>query len=115
MQDSTVTVLVEKVENAIIALGKGIGQSADYVYPIVVKQKIIEGVVPLVVFILSGIICYISARKVKDWDEFNINIFTTMMLGIISFFSFILVWFTITQIFNPEYYALRDIIRLIKY
>ena len=121
--DSTIVILTEKVEKAIIALGNGIGKSAEYVYPIIVRQQIIHGLIPLLILIPSLIITFISLKKIKGWDDsrdpnpehacnhYNVVFVVFAVISIISFLVFVI---NSGMIINSEYYALREIVGMIK-
>ena len=116
--DSTIIMLTEKVEKVVIAIGKGIGKSAKYVYPIMVKQQFLEGIVALSVFIFFTVVAFISYKNIEGWDsqknECGVSniIFIVAMIGVCI--SFVVAVTSMGQLFNPEYYALKEIMGMVK-
>ena len=113
MQDSTLVLLVNKVEQTIIALSSGIGKSAEYVYPIFVKQQIIEAIIPIVLFIPAFITLLLSYKKVKSWDAPTPMAVIVVVSAITSFIAFLILIGLISQLLNPEYAAMIEIMNTV--
>ena len=137
MQETDVTKeIMSRVDVAIGYLSNKIGVGADYFWPILVKQQIIEGVVCAIFWIISIFAFAIFARGlVKSlvifYDEDsnkgtpdgqilkNVTKVGRYGIGSVIFGALALIT-TITffatnaigKIFNPEYAALKDIFNL---
>lgn len=114
----------DKTVAAIQQVATKLGQSVDHFYPIIVKQEVVQGYaflfsayIPLIVAAI--IIVYYTKFKKIDWDE---SISLGQVLFILSAVAMIGVGTialvgtaeAINHIVNPEYYALTDILKMIK-
>lgn len=118
-----ITQLGDKLDSYINILAEKLGVAAEYVYPLFVKQQMIEGISTLSLIMLcciTSIICLIFGVKggnKKNWGDggYVILIFTGGIMGIISICA-LGHNFTdcISQIMNPEYAAIQDIIQMVK-
>lgn len=110
------------------AIAVKLGVASEYVYGILVKQAVVSGIVNATVLTLLPIlfaVATIFCSKKVDWkaddpkndleEAFGI---TTILLGIGFLIMFIIfVLFAPNQyikIFNPEYFALKEILDTIK-
>jgi hypothetical protein len=121
--------ITEKVFSYIDALAQKLGVAVEYVLTILVQQKFLEGIVYSSVFILASIFIGIVAFKVikyvtKNWDdlyqkdtEFGWGAIS-IILGIAVIILFVLDLTVlpdyIMQIFNPKYYAIKEILNTLK-
>ena len=116
--DANVSVDVGKnVMELLEKLAVQIGTTADKVFPWYVKQQVIEGWMWLGIsggaIVISSIIAYCSLKKAEWKGGFNVFAY----ISIASCLSFLLatvflvfgVMAAVTQIVNPEYYALKSL------
>lgn len=109
------------VKDAIGAIAEGIGTTAEYVYPILVKQQIIKSVgyilTLLAVFLVALALLLFGVREgVREDDDFGKGVFYVFsglitVIGIISFM--ICSDVIVTGLFNPEYGAIKEIMHLV--
>jgi len=102
-------------------IGSKLGESAETIWPWFIKQQYIDGYYSLVVFILLPIILFFTLRySIKRITKDNDDGFAVMGF-VISFFlsmPFIVLLINIgcilSQILNPEYSALKDLLRMVR-
>jgi len=116
VNSETISSTVDKVENALGIMAEKLGMASDHFYPILVKQQLIEGwvhmgiTIPL--FIIGGLLFLIGLGKEHRGDEEgNWAVFIGLIFYVIA--SLIFAGY-LTQILNPEYYALMEIKSFIK-
>ena len=138
--DSLAVFIFNKIDGAVNAIGSGIGKGAEFVWPILVKQNLANGIVNIIPFIIVSLFLtwwfmakyrpYMQRRlqivnhhpvnnntaalQVKLDDEnfsFWFPAIVFMVLTLISFFFFA---HGIKQALNPEYYALQEVINTAK-
>lgn len=98
-------------------LGQRLTPAGKYVFELAIRQQVIDGVYSLVVgitFIVIGLALYRwGSRNNKDWEipsPANLSMIAgPVILGIAVIF--LLTSEFATKIFNPEYAALRDLIK----
>lgn len=104
----------EKIESAIIALADKLQQPVEHVYKLIIKQQLVKGISSLTVFVMGLIITIIGIMLLlKDYEDGGTAL--TMIGGIILLIG--IIWFFasgITCLFNPEYAAIKEIIKMIK-
>lgn len=104
----------EKIESAIIALADKLQQPVEHIYKLIIKQQLIKGISSIIVFFIGLIITTIGVILIfKDYDEGG-TVLTT--IGVFILLTGI-IWFCVsgvTCLFNPEYAAIKEIIRMIK-
>lgn len=123
--DSLLTHIENLTRESLAAIGKGLDKGADFIWPILVRQQITEGIayLALVLFFIISIFVY---AKIEPWakqkckNENHLNgdscIYGAIrMTGLVfSIISVILIIGFLTcgimQILNPEYYALQEIL-----
>lgn len=117
-----------KIENAIITLADKLQQPAEHVYKVLTIQFYYKGLVTTILFIFTVIIMtilIITAGKMnwlierEDYSTMTGKGITMLILMIligilllISFVQFLSGGFT--QLVNPEYYAIKEIMSVIK-
>lgn len=121
-------VVVDKIAAYINELAAQLGVAAEYIYPMIVRQMFIEGVVYAITSIVFLALTFFLWRYLiknarKFWDtsyktdsEF-LMILGYVITGIISIVVTIVAIGTLPdalmQIFNPEYYAIKNIIEMV--
>lgn len=116
--------IVNSVLAKLDALAAKLGMTVEQIWPWLVRQQYVDAVYSLILFVfflLIGCISYRFVRKI-DWNEWDINIRGEQIFGIvggiISFIgiivSFILFLSEFPDIFNAEYWALKDLFRMIR-
>ncbi len=112
--------VIEVVTTALQPLADKLGTTAQYVWGLQVKQAYVDGLVALSGLALGIILCVLSVWLVKHLHKKeNIEIgnsFLVLSPVFVTGLGFILTNFsTVLNCFvNPEYYALQQLIKLIK-
>lgn len=115
----------EKLASAFQYLAEKAGIATEYFWPIFVRQQFAEGLGPLLVCLLIITIVGISAfavRKIEYFEEGTSDptakLFIHIVGGVITFFMIMAIAFEgaswVTHMINPEYYAIQDLMRMIK-
>jgi hypothetical protein len=102
--------------------GEFLGTTAQQLWVLQVKQAYITGVSYILAWILYVLVtCFIWKNINKVWERFNFNnegmICTGIIMGIITilfFFSLPSPKEILTIFINPEYWALGQVIKLLK-
>lgn len=114
-----------KLDSYIQILAEKLGVAAEYVYPLFVKQQVIEGWVYLLSLIFIIVLTIISSvatyefNKKDNWDISSpshcLSILFTVFLLIVSSIGLLITPSEIaTKLFNTEYAAIKEIIQLTK-
>jgi hypothetical protein len=119
----------EKIFEYIDALALKLGVASEHVFELMIKQKIIEGIVYSSVIAVVGIIVWVATYKclgylIKNYQDLYEKdhelgwMLGSILLSVVSL-SFLIVWVAalpqyILQIFNPEYYAIKEILEVFK-
>jgi hypothetical protein len=112
-----------KLDSYIQVLAEKLGVAAEYVYPLFVKQQVIEGVwffsVIIFVIILSLISFVIGIRAGKKVNFEDGGHYAFSIIGgivfLTSLFTFCLTGGeNFSKIMNPEYAAIKEIVRMVK-
>ena len=120
--------ITDKVFEYIDALAAKLGVAAEYVFEMLVRQKMIEGIAYSATLVIVSIILWFATYKLfrysyKNFAEFcddddpGILFGSLLFLGVVS----VLVFFVdaiflpgnIIKIFNPEYYAIKEILNAV--
>lgn len=114
---------MEQVVGLLEKLAEQLGTTVEYLWPVLVQQQkmrgIIEAVVILLALVVTGIIARIQYKKVKA-DGWNSDpLICAAAISFVVFSAVLLYCFVsannvITHITNPEYWALRDLLRMLK-
>ncbi len=115
MKDETILEVTEKVELAISTMSDKLGIAADKFYPIITQQMFYEGIMGVCLGVFIFIIG--SALNVVGWKEHtqDVDPFGWLLCGItVQVIGVAFVGYSIVQLFNPEYYALREIMSFVK-
>lgn len=134
MNTNEIELISEKISMAFSTLSEKAGVATDYFWPILVRQEFLTGLVSLITWLLfTGGSLYILYRirreKFIEGSEDPTTswptkyLFIAIVFGIALFFTFckalissgddgMVNW--IGRIYNPEYYAFKNIITLIK-
>lgn len=130
MNDKLVDFLIEKTEDfgsVIDELAKQMGVAAEHIYEVIVRQQYVEGISGLIgsglFFIFAIILMIVSLKSRKrllnEGYADGSDMIAFRWIGIvISFIIVIVVLFTtiayLKMLLNPEFYALKDIMELIR-
>lgn len=122
----TINLVSDKIALAFNAISEKIGVAADKIWPYLVKQQAIIGYshIIIVLILLAVIITNIHyIRKFSKIEENQLEdeglLFAWKLISIIGIIFFIVfapldLTDTIGRIFNPEYYAIKEILMYIK-
>lgn len=118
------TKIYEQATAYIESMAKSLGVAAEHVYGILVKQQVAEGIatialMPLALIILSVILTKLvkALKKYDGWDNTHIMIPTVLVacvLGVASIVALVMIPGGLMKIMNPEYYAIQEIMDVIK-
>lgn len=110
-----------KATEYIESLASSLGVAAEHVYGILVRQQIAEGITTLIIFgviyAVLGTIVGIAVKKSDFRYDFISNyvvILGSVVLVIVSAFAIFELRGAIMQLINPEYYAIKEIMDVIK-
>lgn len=121
--------VLEKVDGYIKAMAESLGVASEYVFRTLVHQMFVEGIVFSAVFIISVLVASLILYKgvkvaINKWDEIYKNdievpIVCVMVLACIGYIILIIATVNelpqnLMKIFNPEYYALKEILAVFK-
>lgn len=108
----------EHVAKLIEALATKLGTTAEYLWGVLVKQATIQAAAEATLLICSVAatvwLIYLFKKNSKEWEEDTMTfvavlaIFMTLLSVIMFFF---LAPTIITAIFNPEYWALKQVLK----
>lgn len=126
----------EQINLVINNIAEKLGVGVEKVYPILLKQAYIEGIMGIVGIVLSMSMLFVvyklvykyyieevdtsygKGKRVCDWDEFTLLLVNIVVIVVvISNFIVIGCFYspTITALFNPDYYIIEELVtKLIK-
>lgn len=118
--------IFDKASEYIDAIAANLGVAAEHVYTLMTKQMMVEGIVySLVLPITLILLILVSIKSVKwtirNWSEVDVAAETAIIscliiLGIIDMIVILLNLFLlpeyVMQIFNPEYYVIKEIMSM---
>jgi hypothetical protein len=113
-------------------LAKGIGVGVKQLYPLAVKECVIEGaktlcqiVISVICFIISIIFMFSTVNSIENWSNFDTRILSFILLcvGVLATFIWMINAFTlfftsydnsgtVNKLFNPKYHAVKKIIQM---
>lgn len=124
MNEQNVKQIIDMVQKGIDTASKNLGVAVPHLWEVLIRQQYIKGIQGIVTFIVSLVCIYPLWRLTRyfrnleeedpysAWDFATFFTFIGMVVLItIGFFSF---YDSIGQLLNPEYYAIQDIIKLVK-
>lgn len=109
--------IIDSLEKVGISISKTAKNALDYIYPIAVKQQVLEGWMYIIcgsLFLGLGIIFTILTIKAFKNNYDNQKIGFSIFLIISLLIALPMIFCSIPQIINPEYYAILDIINKIQ-
>lgn len=117
--------IMEQMTPFLTRMSEVLGQGAEFSWKVAMKQQYVEATIGLfwVALGLVGIIAGLIGVKllVKNWNEKEVSeakvgtIAVLIILGVLSFIPFITGSIVAIQHFaNPEWYAIKDIMRLVQ-
>lgn len=106
-----------KIEASVVALAQSLKQPAEHVYKILVKQQQVKATATLIAIgslIILGILLIIIECVFLNWNDYIVGMIGIILLligviGLVISASSIVSGFT-----NPEYGAIKDIVRFLK-
>lgn len=113
--------VVDSIMTRLDAVAAKLGITVEQIWPWLVRQQYVEAFYPLAVFAMFSILGYMAYRFVKKvrWKStFTIEQCMGIIFGVVSvvgiFCSFIACLVETPHIFNAEYHALKDLIRMVR-
>ena len=100
-------------------LGEKIGIGANYLWPLLVRQQYVDAYVSIVLFVMAAAsLSFCFHRGIPLWDSNGrgeakgvLYGLLCVLLGVSLFVAFLFVLREAFHIFNPEYWALKDLIK----
>ena len=129
MDTNTVKVITEfgqKLDNYINVLSSKLGVAAEHLWPVLVRQQVIEGWTEILITTFFTLSFLIIVKLLINFDFKNVDndpnkqlkiiIFVIIGLTSIGFSSgrLVLVTQDISRIVNPEFHAIQSLSRMIK-
>jgi biotin transporter BioY len=124
MEDKMSEQFQQKIMEYIDSIAHGLGVASQFVLETLVKQKIIEGWVytliclilfAALVFALFKLIPWLWKMADNDMETFFLSMLIPILVTIILIIIICVVLpESIMKIFNPQYYALKDILDAVK-
>lgn len=117
------TKIYEKATEYIESLASSLGVAAEHVYGILVKQQYVTGIADAifaVIFAIVVTICYKVGKWLatsemayrKDWEWLT---FIPVLIGVFAIvFMCVSLYSAIGHLVNPEYYAIKEIMDVLK-
>lgn len=115
MNDESVRLIIEYLDK----IGEKLGVSAKTVWPWLVREQYIEAIRPIVLMLICGTVFAISAIITKKnilqgKTTGDITWGVLIVSGLITLGAVVGFFAEIFDILNPEYWALKDLLRQIK-
>ena len=97
-------------------LATKLGVAVEHLWAVLVRQGTVEGVIGAFAAILGGVICLVSFKNLRAaYQEYEDG--TVVGWAFLAFMSLIAFAIGVDQakyLFNPEYFALQEVLRLLK-
>lgn len=120
MEEQIILGLSDEILNRIDAIAQKIGVTVEQLWPWLIKQQYVEAIYPLVLVILFCILFFSYYNHIKntDWDNESdlksaIKVKLLIGIGAVCIFAFIVFIGEFSDIFNPEYWAFKNLIEMI--
>lgn len=115
MNELEVTYIFETIEK----IADKIGLTAKELWPYLVKQEIIQSILTLTILLIVGIIAiYVRKKygtKFSEWDDANdVQKPFAIIPLIVCFIVMIAIAYNVSILLNPEYYAFKDFMSVLK-
>jgi len=113
--DETLLQLGEKAEQALQVLGEKLGQGAEYVWPILVRQQFVYGIMLSVGAIIGALVLTAGVTmliKNNNNEGLIVGGSAFTLFGLVGFI--ICTVCAINYLANPEYHAIQEVFNLIK-
>lgn len=100
-------------------IGEKLGAGTNYFWPVIVKQQYVDSFVAMGFFILCLLIeIIIGVKAIKVYErEGDVEIWQQIVLsvfGLVLFFSFVAFVVEGFDFINAEYWALKDLLQMVK-
>ncbi len=108
--------MVEQLEGVLDALATRFGATGEYLWEILVRQQIVEGIIGIcatVVFVVVvSILGFLQWHHDEDfgYDPFPYTVPLSICIILLTIFGLTMMLVGIPQLLNPEYYALKAIL-----
>ena len=125
MDSLNVAIVYNDIKETINTMAEGLGVAAEHVYTVMVTQQYVTSITWLLVTFIGAILGFISYKlTVKGFDagahndEGGLYLGISIILGIVGGLMIIMGIFhvntIVTGFVNPEYGAMKEIVRFIK-
>ena len=111
--------IIDEIKPLMADVANKIGETAEWSWEVILRQQIANGIVYIILTIVSFIVFLIAIKKLKEsWNIIDDDpglIIPLIFLATIPFASAIIfLILAVLYLVNPEYYALQFFINLIK-
>ncbi len=113
----------DKTLQALTALANKLGTTAEYLWGVLLKQAPLTGAMSLMMMTAWIVVCVLLVRYVRsktrgtdpEWDDEMVRIFSRIGVGLVCAVLAMVITLelgnAVNAIVNPEYWALRQILR----
>ena len=116
---------MEQITPVLEKMAEKLGVTCEYLWSVLIKQAPLSGIADIVQYVLLGIATWVFVkvsfkvyRKIQEnvWDEIAYIPLYIIGIGILIFWAVAFLCFpeTIWAFFNPEYWALQQILQTIQ-
>ena len=98
-------------------LATKLGVAVEHLWAVLVRQGTVEGAIGAFAAILGGVICLVSVKNFRvAYQEYEEDVWVVgwAFLAFVSFIGFAVGVVRAKYLFNPEYFALQEVLRLLK-
>lgn len=110
----------EQINIVLNEIAAKLGVASEYIYPILIRQARIEGVIGLIIMVISVTMFLLVLRKYFKTDFSNDDdgtsrfIMICILIGVTTVMFFIISAYltsTLTALLNPEWYVFSNILK----
>lgn len=116
---------MEQITPVLKELAEKLGVTVEYLWGVLIKQAPLSGIADIIQYILLGIATWIFVKmsvrfhhkiQEKNWDEMAYVLpgYIGIVIGVFWIAAFFCFPNTIWAFFNPEYWALKEILGSIR-
>jgi hypothetical protein len=111
--------VIDKAFGYIDSVAQKLGVAAEHVWPLMIKQQVVGGITDLFFGVVLAVAAYLLIRQaMKDLTTYEGSeergLVLSFLGGIAAIFAFFCIYFSVGPIINPEYYAIQEILEVIK-
>lgn len=105
----------EQTQKLIEQLAQKLGTTAEHLWGVLVRQAPVSGVTHIVCWIIAGVFFYVSFKRIKAGEDADAKVLLWALWSL-GFLMFLPMFYQDSQLilasfFNPEFWALKQIIK----